>query len=71
MNKEELSAMIAEILAGMGKEPRVKASDYKPSQAGPHPKETHFHDGDFVPDVTALNLRELYLVQLHREEVLL
>ena len=62
MNKEELSAMIAEILAGMGKEPIVKASDYKPSQAGPQPKETHFHDGDFVPDVTALNLRELYLV---------
>ena len=62
MNKEELSAMIAEILAGMGKEPMVKASDYKPSQAGPQPKETHFHDGDFVPDVTALNLRELYLV---------
>ena len=62
MNKEELSAMIAEILAGMGKEPMVKASDYKPSQAGPQPKETHFHEGDFVPDVTALNLRELYLV---------
>ena len=62
MNKEELSAMIAEILAGMGKEPMVKASDYKPSHAGPQPKETHFHDGDFVPDVTDLNLRELYLV---------
>ena len=62
MNKEELSAMIAEILAGMGKEPMVKASDYKPSQAGPQPREIHFHDGDFVPDVTALNLRELYLV---------
>ena len=29
MNKQELSAMIAEILAGMGKEPMVKASPYK------------------------------------------
>ena len=63
MNKEELSAMIAEILAGMGKEPTVKASDYKPTQAGPQPKEEHFQAGDFVPDVTALNLRELYLVE--------
>ena len=62
MNKQELSAMIAEILAGMGKEPMVKASDYKATQPEPQPENTHFHDGDFVPDVTKLNLRELYLV---------
>ena len=62
MNKEELSAMIAEILAGMGKEPMVKGSDYKPTTPGPQPKEEHFKEGDFVPDVTKLNLRELYLV---------
>ena len=63
MNKEELSAMIAEILAGMGKEPMVKGSDYKPTKPGPQPQETHFREGDFVPDVTKLNLRELYLVE--------
>ena len=63
MNKEELSAMIAEILAGMGKEPMVKGSDYKPTKPGPQPKEEHFREGDFVPDVTKLNLRELYLVE--------
>ena len=62
MNKEELSAMIAEILAGMNKEPTVKGSDYKPTTPGPQPENTHFHQGDFVPDVTKLNLRELYLV---------
>ena len=62
MNKQELSAMIAEILAGMGKEPMVKASDYKATQPEPQPENTHFHEGDFVPDVTKLNLRELYLV---------
>ena len=62
MNKEELSAMIAEILAGMGKEPMVKGSDYKPTKPGPQPKDEHFKEGDFVPDVTKLNLRELYLV---------
>ena len=59
MNKEELSAMIAEILAGMGKEPMVKGSDYKPTKPGPQPKEEHFKEGDFVPDVTKQNLREL------------
>ena len=62
MNKQELSAMIAEILAGMGKEPTVKGSDYKATKPSPQPKDEHFHDGDFVPDVTKLNLRELYLV---------
>ena len=62
MNKEELSAMIAEILAGMGKEPMVKGSNYKPTAPDPQPKDAHFKEGDFVPDVTQLNLRELYLV---------
>ena len=62
MNKQELSAMIAEILSGMGKEPMVKGSDYKPTHPGPEPKQETFHDGDFVPDVTKLDLRELYLV---------
>ena len=63
MNKEELSAMIAQILANMGNEPMVKGADYKPTTSGPQPTETHFREGDFVPDVTALNLRELYLVE--------
>ncbi len=63
MNKEELSALVAEILAGMGKEPQVKGSDYKPTTPGPQPKDAHFREGDFVPDVTELNLRELYLVE--------
>ncbi len=63
MNKEELSAMIAEILSGMGREPMVKGSDYKPTTPGPQPNAEHFQEGDFVPDVTKLNLRELYLVE--------
>ena len=63
MNKEELSAMIAEILTGMGREPMVKGSDYKPTTPGPQPSDAHFREGDFVPDVTKLNLRELYLVE--------
>ena len=60
MNKQELSAMVAEILQGM-QEPMVKGSDYKPTSAGPQPVDTGFHDGDFVEDISALDLRKLYL----------
>ena len=62
MNKEELSALVAEILGSMGQAPQVKASDYKPTDPGPQPKDTHYQDGDFVEDVTALDLRKLYMV---------
>ncbi len=56
--------MVAEILQSMGKpEPMVKGSDYKPTDPGPQPVDTHHHDGDFVPDVTQLDLRKLYLVE--------
>ena len=54
--------MVAEILGQLGKEPMVKGSDYKPTDPGPQPKDNDLHDGDFVPDVTALDLRNLYLV---------
>ena len=59
MTKAELTAMVAEILGQM--EPTVKGSDYRPTDPGPEQKDTGFHDGDFVPDVTALDLRKLYL----------
>ena len=61
MNKEELSKLVAELLQDMGKEPMVKASDYKPTDPGPQPQDTHYRDGDFVEDVTKLDLRKLYL----------
>ena len=63
MNKQELAAMVAEILGTLGPEPMVKGGDYRPANPGPEPKNSHFHDGDFVPDVTALDLRKLYLVE--------
>ena len=61
MNKQELTALVAEILGQV--EPMVKGSDYKPANPGPQPKDTHLHDGDFVPDVTQLDLRKLYLTE--------
>ena len=61
MNKEKLTAMVAEILGQM--EPQVKGSDYRPTAPMPQPQDQGFSDGDFVPDVTALDLRKLYLTE--------
>ena len=66
MNKQELTALVAEILNKM--EPQVKGSDYKPANPGPQPEKTPYHDGDFVPDVTKLDLRKLYLVEDPQQE---
>lgn len=68
VNKQELSAIVAEILASMEEktpkpEPEVKGSSYYPRDPGPQQKDTGYKDGDFVPDVTDLNLRKLYLVE--------
>ena len=62
MNKQELTAMVAEILGQIGVEPMVKGSEYKPATPGPERVDRGYHDGDFVPDVTQLDLRKLYLV---------
>ena len=61
MNKEQLTALVAEILAQM--EPAVKASEYRPTKPGPQPVDSGHHDGDFVADVTELDLRKLYLTE--------
>jgi ethanolamine ammonia-lyase small subunit len=59
MNKEELSALVAEILAGMGEAPQVKAGPYKPENTGPQARE----DGGSAEDVSAIDLRKLYLTK--------
>ena len=63
MNKQELAAMVAELLGTMGEEPMVKGSDYRPTAPGPQQQDPGFRDGDFVPDVTQLDLRKLYLTE--------
>ena len=63
MTKQDLSALVAEILKDLGQSPQVKAGDYKPTAPNPQKPETAYHDGDFVPDVTALDLRKLYLTE--------
>lgn len=63
MNKQELTAMVAEILGSVDLEPMVKGGDYRPANPGPQQKDEGYRDGDFVPDITELNLRKLYLVE--------
>ena len=63
MNKQELAAMVAELLGDIGQEPMVKSGDYRPTSPGPQPQDAGFRDGDFVPDITALDLRKLYLTE--------
>ena len=61
MNKQELTALVAEILGTM--EPAVKASGYHPTAPEPEQRDKGYADGDFVPDVTDLDLRKLYLTE--------
>ncbi len=61
MNKQELAAMVAEILGGM-EPPPVKATPF-PAAPQPQEKQVDYHPGDFVPDVTELDLRQLYLTE--------
>ena len=55
--------MVAQILETLQPEPMVKGSDYRPSTPVPQPEKNHYSDGDFVPDVTKLDLRKLYLTE--------
>ena len=63
MNKQELTALVEEILAGLSPAPQVKAGEYKPLMPGPEKEATNFAPGSFVPDITALDLRKLYLTE--------
>ena len=68
MNKEALSAMVAEILQSIEQPPQVKATEYHSATPGPQPDTTHYEDGDFVEDVTKLDLRKLYLTQCPKDQ---
>ena len=64
MNKQELTNLVAEILSQMNrKEPMVKGSDYKTVLIQPDRHETAPVDTGCACDVTALDLRKLYLTK--------
>ena len=62
MNKEELCALVAELL--QKQEPMVKGSDYKTRDPGPQKQDQGSSEGDFVPDVTALDGRTMLLPRM-------
>ena len=61
MNKEELTALVAEILGQMA--PQVKASEYHPTQPEPQKQPSDCRDEDYVSDITQIDLRTLYLTE--------
>ena len=61
MNKEELTALVAEILGQMA--PLVKASEYHPTQPEPQKQPSDCRDEDCVSDITQIDLRTLYLTE--------
>ena len=64
MNKQELTNLVAEILSQMNSgEPMVKGSDYKTVLIQPDRHETAPVDCGCAADVTAMDLRKLYLVK--------
>ncbi len=69
MNKQELAAMVAELLNEMNREPAVKGADYFPTAPQPRAADTDAREGEFVPDITQLDLRKLYLVENPKQEV--
>ena len=63
MNKQELTNLVAEILSSMNHgEPMVKGSDYKTLVISPD-REANSIGQDQAEDVTAMNLRKLYLTE--------
>ena len=64
MNKQELTNLVAEILSQLhDPQPTVKSSDYKTLLLQPDRKETAPVDTGCACDVTALDLRKLYLTE--------
>ena len=64
MNKQELTNLVAEILSQMHQqEPMVKGSDYKTLLIQPDRHETAPVDTGCACDVTAMDLRKLYLTE--------
>ncbi len=61
LNKQELMDLVAQILREEA--PPVKGADYHNTRPEPQRQEKDYAPGDFVPDVTDVDLRKLYLTQ--------
>ncbi len=65
MNKADMMALVAQLAREVGQTPMEIQPEskgvYTPTKVGPQAKDYHHHDGDFVEDISQLNLRKLYL----------
>ncbi len=71
MNQEELKTMIAQLLREMtpGKEPMVKASEYRPTtQEQERDTKTGTDSAPMLEDISKIDLRKLYLVESPSDE---
>ena len=69
MNKQELTNLVAEILSQMNDpQPQVKSSEYKTVVYHDDRPEEPPKPGEFVEDISALDLRKLYLVNEPADE---
>ena len=65
MDKQELTSLVAEILSQMnGTQPQVKSSDYTTVVYNEDRPREPAQPGGFVEDVSSLDLRKLYLVEI-------
>ena len=60
MNKQELAALVAELLQNMEKSPQVKGGEYKPANPGPEKKDV---EAGHVADISTMDLRKLYMTK--------
>lgn len=63
MNKDELTALVSQIMAQLPPRPAVKGGNYPPTEPQPEVAPPPQHPGDFVPDITQIDLRKLYLTE--------
>ncbi len=65
MNKADMMALVAQLAQEVGQTPMEIQPEakgvYTPTRIGPQAKDFHHEDGDFVEDISQLNLRKLYL----------
>ena len=65
MNKADMMALVAQLAMEVDKPPMAIPPEskgiYTPTREGPQAKDYHHRDGDFVEDVSELDLRKLYL----------
>ena len=68
MNKQQLRELVEQLLTENPHSPEVKGGEYKPRNPGPQEHPPHQEPGDFVEDISQLDLRKLYLTENAKDQ---